>query len=215
MPKKLYTANDIVNLVKEQHLSVLVLNKSDLVTPMARDVAREMGLEIVEAGAALPAEVSQVQGAGQPVSAAPAGDLEAKVRSIVAAMVGQSNGSPQVGAACPVVHVDGRGLTMPAFPFDIHRPEMDVRLEDVVTAQHGAPMAAGFLSMHKGSFPWTLTYDEIQYVVEGELHIVTEQGTIVGKPGDVLYIPKNTSIHFSTPSWAKFFYVTYPAEWGG
>jgi ethanolamine utilization protein EutQ len=215
MPKKLYTANDIVNLVRDQHLSVLMLNKSDLITPMARDIAREMGLEIVEAGAVLPPDTPQVQGGSPAASAAPASDLEAKVRTIVAAMVGQNASAPQPTAACPVMHVDGRGLTMPAFPFDIHRPEMDVRLEDVITAQHGAPMAAGFLSMHKGSFPWTLTYDEIQYVVEGELHIVTEQGTIVGKPGDVLYIPKNTSIHFSTPSWAKFFYVTYPAEWGG
>jgi ethanolamine utilization protein EutQ len=76
-------------------------------------------------------------------------------------------------------------------------------------------MAAGFLSFHKGSFPWTLTYDEIEFVLEGEIHIGTAQGTVVGKPGDVLYIPKGTQITFGTPGWAKILYVTYPAEWAG
>ncbi len=215
MTKKLYTANDIVKLVKEQHLNALVLNKGDLVTPMARDVARELKLAIVEAGAEAPTVVPTVVAQGEEKSAAP-GDLEAKVRNIVAAMFGAGSAIAATPVnASPVIAVDGRSLKMPAFPFEIHRPEMDVRLEDVITAQNGSPMAAGFMSLHKGSFPWTLTYDEIEYVIEGELHIGTQQGTIIGKPGDVLYIPKGTEITFGTPSWAKFLYVTYPAEWAG
>lgn len=212
MAKKLYTTNDIVNLVKEQQLTMLELRKGDLITPMARDTARELGVKIVEVDTS---NAPQTQPASLASSGTPASDLESQVRAMVKAMLGQKNDSPQAAAGRPVIHVDGRNLTMPAFPVELHRPEMDVRLEDVITARHGAPMAAGFMSMHKGSFPWTLTYDEIQYVIEGELHIVTAQGVLVGKPGDVLYIPKNTSITFSTPGWAKFLYVTYPAEWSG
>ncbi|MEJ5312974.1 MULTISPECIES: cupin domain-containing protein [Anaerolinea] len=209
MPKKCYTAQDIKNLAN-QNILELRLKKGDLVTPLARDQAREVGLSIIEAE-----EVSSPQQVPA-FTSSPSGSvgLEEQVRQIVSKLLEQNN-QPSTPSSRSVVHVDGRSLTMPPFPFEIHRPEMDVRLEDVITAQHGSPMAAGFMSLHKGSFPWTLTYDEIEFVIEGELHIVTSQGTIVGKPGDVIYIPKGTQISFSTPQWAKFLYVTYPAEWAG
>lgn len=215
MPKKLYTAKDIASLVQNQQIGTLLLNKGDLVTPMARDTARELGLQIVEAGSAAPPGPSHGLDVVPVANGQPASELEARVRTIVTAMFGQPGNDPTQPPARPVLHVDGRSLTMPPFPFEINRPEMDVRLEDVITAAHGAPIAAGFMSLHKGSFPWTLTYDEIDYVIEGELHIKTAQGVTIGRPGDVLYIPKNTSVHFATPSWTKFFYVTYPAEWSG
>lgn len=148
--------------------------------------------------------------------------LEDRVRQVVARVLAQgaveSRTEQAVSplAAPPargVVHVDGRAVTMPPFPFEIRRPEMDVRLQDVITHEHGSPMAAGFMSLHKGSFPWTLDYDEIEYVIEGELHITTVQGVTVGRPGDVIYVPKGTSITFGTPGWARFLYVTFPAQW--
>ena len=213
MAKKLYTAKDILNLVREQKLTTLVLDKGDLVTPMARDTAREYGLQVVEA-----VETSPKKGLGSKQGDKSAGsDLEARVRTIVSAMIDQPGlAHPKnIGANLPVLCVDGRSLRMPAFPFDVQRPEMDIRLEDVITHRHGAPIAAGLMSFQKGSFPWTLTYDEVDYIIEGELHIGSSQGTIIGKPGDVIYIPKDSSITFGTPSWTKFFYVTYPAEWAG
>lgn len=207
MPRKCYTAQDIKNLA-DQKILELRLQKGDLITPLARDQARESGICIIEAES----ETSPPP----PPAAAPSngGGLEAQVRQIVAKILEQETAAP-ASPARTVVHVDGRSLTMPPFPFEIQRPEMDVRLEDVITAAHGSPMAAGFMSLHKGSFPWTLTYDEIEFVIEGELHITTEKGTVVGKPGDVIYIPKGTKISFGTPQWAKFLYVTYPAEWAG
>ena len=56
---------------------------------------------------------------------------------------------------------------------------------------------------------------EIDCVVEGELHIKTDGETVVALPGEIVFIPKGTSIKFATPSWAKFLYVTFPAEWSG
>lgn len=101
------------------------------------------------------------------------------------------------------------------FPAELHRPEMDVRLRDVVTAKDGLPMAAGVMSLRKGSFPWTLDYDEVEYVIEGELHITTDGQKAIGRPGDVIAVPKGSAITFGTPSWARFLYVTYPADWRG
>lgn len=93
--------------------------------------------------------------------------------------------------------------------------ESQVGLTDVVTAKDGSPMAAGYMAWSDCFFPWTLTYDEIDVVLEGELHIRSEGQTLIGKVGDVIFIPKGSVIEFGTPSCVRFLYVTYPADWQG
>lgn len=112
-----------------------------------------------------------------------------------------------------VRHVTTRGLVLDPFPLPGPPPELDVRLRDVITAEHGAPVAVGVMSLRAGSFPWHLTYDEVQVVLEGELHLGTDAGTVIGLPGDVLFVPKDTQVTFATPGWTRFLYVTYPAAW--
>lgn len=90
-----------------------------------------------------------------------------------------------------------------------------VGLTDVVTTKDGSPMAAGYMAWSNCFFPWTLTYDEIDVVLEGELHIRSEGQTVIGHPGDVIFIPKGAIIEFGTPSRVRFLYVTYPADWQG
>lgn len=91
----------------------------------------------------------------------------------------------------------------------------DVRLLDLATLEESPRMGAGMMELLDGAdFEWTLTYDEYDYVSDGVLEIVLDDGTVLtGKPGDVLYIPKNTHIHFRTPSRARYAYFVYPANW--
>ncbi len=162
-----------------------VIAPGDRLTPSARDVAGERGLRIVEREAAGPPGDQPAAGLARP-------------------------------RGRPLVHVAGVGtVALDPFPVELHRPEMDVRLRDVVTAADGLPMSAGVMSLRAGSFPWTLDYDEIEYVLEGELHITLADQVVVGRPGDVIAVPKGSSITFGTPSWARFLYVTYPADWAG
>lgn len=88
-----------------------------------------------------------------------------------------------------------------------------VGLTDVVGAEDGSPMAVGYMAWSNCFFPWTLNYDEVDVVLEGELHIRSEGQTVVGRPGDVIFIPKGAVIEFGTPSSTRFLYVTYPANW--
>ncbi len=222
MRKRLYTAADIHSLVRDQKQSTLWVAKGELVTPLALDAARELGLEVRYEQDELLGDLPAWSGAAQKLaqarpkteSVAPqreTGDsLEAMVRQIVTAMVA---GCHPPKPDTPVRHVDGRTIHLEPFPFDVKRPEMDIKLVDVIGSEHGSPMAAGMMSFRVGSFPWTLNYAEIDLVLEGELHIETTKGTVIGKPGDVLYIPEGSGISFATPSWTKFFYVTFPAEW--
>ena len=86
-------------------------------------------------------------------------------------------------------------------------PGANVSLKDVVTTQDHSPMGAGYMSLDKGELKWTLNYDEIDIVLEGELVITRGSELVRGGVGDVIYIPKGSSITFGTPSHARFVYV--------
>ncbi|MBT9174937.1 MAG: Ethanolamine utilization protein EutQ [candidate division WS2 bacterium] len=88
-----------------------------------------------------------------------------------------------------------------------------VRLLDLITDKHCPTIGAGLMEMENCSFPWTLNYDEIDYVIEGTLEIVYQDKTITGRAGDIIYIPKGSSIQFKTPDKVRFFYVVYPVNW--
>lgn len=220
--KKRFLTADIIRARKAEGYRHITLEPDDVLTPLAQDTAREMGIVIqpcspLEKPLPTPA-ASGTNGNGKAAEAVPAVsaglELEPLIRQVVMACLAKINGNGSAPVT-PVKRVGAQDYKMQPFPFEINRPEMDVQLVDVITAEHGSPIAAGFLSFHKGSFPWTLTYDEIEFVLEGEIHIGTSQGTVIGKPGDVLYIPKGTQITFGTPGWTKILYVTYPAEWTG
>ena len=92
-------------------------------------------------------------------------------------------------------------------------PGTNVWLKDVVVTQDRSPMGAGYMSLDKGEMQWTLTYDEIDIVLEGELVITRGHEQVRGKTGDVIYISKGSSITFGTPSWTRFVYVVFPVNW--
>ena len=80
-----------------------------------------------------------------------------------------------------------------------------VYLKDIVTLDEAPRMGAGIMELDHTSFEWTLTYDEYDYVIDGRV--------VSGKPGDIIYIPKNSHIHFQTPTTARYAYFVYPADW--
>lgn len=92
----------------------------------------------------------------------------------------------------------------------------NVQLKDVVTAADRSPMSAGFMAWSAAdSFAWELTYDEVDYVLEGELHVKIDGRVIEAGAGDVVFIPRGSRIVFGTPSSVRLFYVTHPAAWAG
>lgn len=88
-----------------------------------------------------------------------------------------------------------------------------VALKDVVTLEEAPRMGCGVMELDHTSFEWTLTYDEYDVVFEGTLEIEIDGRIITGKPGDIIYIPKGSHIHFQTPDKARYAYMVYPANW--
>jgi ethanolamine utilization protein EutQ len=98
-------------------------------------------------------------------------------------------------------------------PFATGKAGDDVSLTDLFSLQESPRLGCGIMEMKASCFDWVLNYDEIDYVIGGRLEIIIEGRKVVGEAGDVILIPKNTAIQFSVPNFARFLYVTYPADW--
>lgn len=217
----------------------LPAGKDVLVTPEARSLAEELGVRLDDgAGALPPTSPTKPAGAAEdpamatiraavlaklPADAANKPELvEQIVSKVCLAQKNAASGAKPVAAAsaaAPAAQAAGIKLVHNS---DVHLgvfpgagTDKQVGIADVVTAADGAPIAAGFMAWSQCFFPWTLDYDEIDLVLEGELHIRHNGQTYVGKSGDVFYIPKGSAIEFGTTSAVRFFYVTYPANWQG
>jgi len=90
-----------------------------------------------------------------------------------------------------------------------------VYTHDVFSLEESPRLGCGIMEMERSTFPWTLQYDEIDYVISGSLTILCGERSVTAGPGELLLIPKGSSIQFSVPEQARFLYVTYPADWKG
>ncbi|GAA5827485.1 hypothetical protein JCM11251_003832 [Rhodosporidiobolus azoricus] len=98
--------------------------------------------------------------------------------------------------------------------------EMIGQIDDVFSThwEKDSPISAGFFTVKAGEpFTYTYGYNELKLVVEGTLILEdkTKGVKIEAHPGDTLSIPKGTPVTFSSPNFAKAFYVGQRAyrEW--
>lgn len=190
--KRLFTAADI-RARKECGETKLELAPDDIVTAEAEDVAKALNVTLLRT-------------THDPL----ADEVRAVVKQMQARV--QDERAPAIRGT-RVKLIRRQQVELAPFPFDVKRPDMNIRAADVVTDRDGAPMGAGFMRFENGSFPWTLNYDEVEYVIDGELEIRVGETSFIGHAGDIIFIPRGTSILFCTRTFAHFLYVTYPANW--
>lgn len=266
--KVLITADEIKNRALRGERLVSV-GEGTIITPAARDIAREMGVELLftrdealtvasccnsTGSQALPAGNKVVSTGSRVVSTGdqavptgsrvvPTGDQtvsagdQGELVSLISRNIGDALVRPELVERIvkevlavlgeqgmtggPVVekHKSGlrlvRGDTVTCEPFSTGNPRDRVFLKDLLPLADSPNMCAGFMTMENSAFEWELKYDEYDYVIDGELEIIVDGQTYLGKPGDVFFIPRGSRIIFSSPGKAKFLYVTYPANWSG
>jgi len=161
----------------------LVLGQDDIVTHEATDVAVALGVKLIR----------ETEAAAR---ARPAGALPAAAPNL---------------PPLKLVHLANTHLE--PFLEGKTTPGTNVWLKDVVVTGDRSPMGAGYMSLDRGEMQWTLTYDEMDVVLEGELVITRGSERVRGVPGDVIYISKGSSITFGTPNWTRFVYVVFPVNW--
>jgi ethanolamine utilization protein EutQ (cupin superfamily) len=103
---------------------------------------------------------------------------------------------------------------------DIHTEPLEdigegkLNIVDVVAQPEGAPYSGGICEIWHAA-PIVFEYDHdgsVCYMIEGEIELEEDGVKKSFEPGDVVYIPKKEGLKvaFHTPSWGKFFFVSYP-----
>ena len=102
--------------------------------------------------------------------------------------------------------------------------EGDVRFEEISPGLLGARAitAAGFTELGGGWVRmdgsgelagWTLRYDEVLYVVSGELEIERDGASTVAGPGEAILIGRGTTVTYRAKPDTTVFFVLHPRDW--
>ncbi|MBO9523120.1 MAG: DUF861 domain-containing protein [Nocardioidaceae bacterium] len=76
-------------------------------------------------------------------------------------------------------------------------------------------LSAGFLEFTEtgATEPWTLPYEEVLYVIEGELTLTHEGTDIVAKTGDLVTLEKGATVVYAGTQGTRLLFSLVPANW--
>lgn len=134
-------------------------------------------------------------------------ELEALIRRVLLEKLGGGECGGVKAVRVPALRVSE------ADRMDTGRPGDQVWTKDLYTLKESPRLGVGIMEMQDTTFPWTLSYDEMDYVVSGRLDILVDGCRVSAGPGEIVYIPKGSSIEFSVAGHARFLYFVYPADW--
>jgi len=196
----------------------IVLEEDSVLTPSAKDLAKELGITITKGRQEIVSQQVSAQSAGQHGNPQSPGkttaevigsetqneDLKKTVQKILSEVLKPACENPKA------THVAGKNVVVQ--PFSEAPPGQKVGLVDVIDARVGN-LASGFMTFDHSRLPWFLNYDEVDYIIEGDFVLEVDGQVFRAVAGDVIYIPKGSQVVFSSPTFCKVFYATYPANW--
>ena len=142
-------------------------------------------------------------------------DIESLVRKILLEELAGKGSAKRVRKA-GVASISLPSLDVrPEDRLDTGNPDHQVYTRDLLTLEESPRLGLGLMTMDKTTFPWHLDYDEVDYVIEGRLDVISGDEVMSAGPGEIIFIPKGSDIQFSVKDKARFIYVTYPADWQG
>lgn len=81
--------------------------------------------------------------------------------------------------------------------------------QEIINAEDGCSMNAGFITIEGCNFDWDVACEELYHVVEGTLIVKVNGKSYTAKPGDSVFFPKGAKVSFGSPDKMKAFYATY------
>lgn len=222
--KKLICAKDIEEAEK-QGQKVFCIEEGTIVTPAAKDAARTRGIEITTDASALAAKnTCETKVACETPSCEPAKVCEGGIDSemiykVFKAMMekGLLNGvfdnlvqqKPYISEndSCGLKIVRGNSVKLDTL--DTGNPNDKVFYQEIINANDGSSMNAGFITIDSCNFDWETACQELYYVVEGTLTVTVEGKVYTANPGDSVFFPKGAKLAFGSPNKMKAFYATY------
>ena len=189
---------------------VIYIDECTLITPSAKDLAAAEGIEFCVGEAPAPA----CNGASNSVDAnviynALKALMDKGMLDKIMDVCGQN--VPYVSeSSCDNAVKLVRGNTAQWLPLFEEGPLVDkVFYNELVNADDGSQMNAGFITIDNCEFPWLTECQEMYYVVEGTLVIKKGNQTFTANAGDVMFFEKGADLTFGSPNKMKAFYATH------
>lgn len=90
--------------------------------------------------------------------------------------------------------------------------DADVFTGNLVDQRDGAPITIGYGRYGPGqSFSGVIAVDDVMIVLEGELSVTSDAGTVIAGPGNIVHMPKGSTVTIRAHAkGAVTAYVTYP-----
>ncbi len=185
---------------------VLCIDADTIMTPLAKDAAKNAGMEIKEGIVTSTAK-------GQEKTCKD-GEITADMfYTVLKTLSEQGLLHKSIARLTDGCEADASGLKL------CHGNQ--VILEDLDTGTPGAKAAykeifgspassinSGFLEIDNSRFDWQLEGEEINYIIAGEVSISIDGRTYTGKSGDVFYLPAGAKVIWETRGKARMFYAT-------
>lgn len=200
--KTLICAKEIEKL-REEGKTVCYVDSNTIVTPSARDAADAWGIEIKTS------QNADISLAGDSLDSAQIYQVlkvlmeKGLLKGLFKPYECESHGN-----GLKVV----RGDTVKMDVFDTGNPKAAAYFQELVSKEE-SHISAGFLVIDHSDFEWELTYEEIDYVIEGTLTVTIDGKQYTAHAGDVLFVPSGSKVVWGSPDKARVFYATYPANW--
>lgn len=92
-------------------------------------------------------------------------------------------------------------------------PSGTTSIARVINASVSRHMGGGIEVLENVTIDWTVSYDEILFVVEGPLIVALEDGEHDCEAGDIVWLPAGTKLRYIARGRAVYFYALYPVDW--
>jgi ethanolamine utilization protein EutQ len=83
-------------------------------------------------------------------------------------------------------------------------------VQGLVNTSFSTRLGAGIGVFKNCAMEWTVTYDEVLFILEGQFRLKTSEGTFHAGPGDTLWIPEGTRLIYEADELVTFFYAVAP-----
>lgn len=84
----------------------------------------------------------------------------------------------------------------------------------LINGSNSDHIGAGIEVLENVSITWTVTYDEVLFIHEGEMAIETNGERWACRSGDIVWLPNGTTLTYdSSKGRCAYFYALYPVDW--
>lgn len=212
--KKLICAKEVEAALKEGK-KVIYIDCDTILTPSAKDAAKANGVEFCTGAPAPCCETiaeaaAQTCGEGQIDSNMIYNVLKTLMeKGMLQGMFDSSSDQPYVAERdnCGLKVVRGNSVKYEVL--DTGNPADKVFYQEVINADDGCSMNAGFITIENCKFDWECACQELYHIVEGTLTVDVDGKVYTARPGDSVFFPKGAKVAFGSPDKMKAFYATY------